>query len=114
MSDLKNWKKHWKTYDAWRKKTTDTYLRANLHANVSRNVDVLRGKSIPDKLNRMSGCEKMMIEKINNERFGKNRRGTVFIENKVMFVDGRTVLERRGPTVDEELILDMRNEVRHR
>lgn len=74
-------------------------------------MEVLRNKSIPDKLNRMSGCEKIMIKKINNERFIKNKRNTVFIENKVQFVNDCTVIDKQTTTINDETIEKMKIEV---
>lgn len=66
MRDLRARKRYAQIYDSWRRQAADEYLQMNSDADVRRNRDGLREVSMPDKLLRLSKCERTVL----NEMYG--------------------------------------------
>lgn len=98
-------------YDSWRKEITNKYLQDSFDEIIRHNQSILRHKSMPDKLYRMSDCEKKMLEKVNNARFITKKGNTIAVKNKVEFIKDSTGDERQRRKISEEVKLNIKEEV---
>jgi len=109
LSDLKARRQHVKLFESWRKENTNKYLQTNLDSNYRQSQDVLRNKSIPEKLNRLSKCEEKMLAKINNSLFSNQKR-TIYVNDEVQFIKNNVSHEKHN-LISEEIQLKIKNEV---
>lgn len=91
-------------------------METNLDASARRNRKMLRNKSMPDKLIRVSECEEIMLEKINSTRFFTKETCTVSVKDGVRLVfDDRAAprekWQRSEAIVGEKIRLDLDKEV---
>lgn len=91
---------------------TNKYLQDSFDKKMCHNQSVLRKKSMPDKLYRMSDCEEKMLEKVNNARFITNKNFTITVKNKVEFIKESIDNEKRK--ISEEFKLNMKEEVSYK
>lgn len=111
LSDIKSRKEHSKIYELWRKGTISKFLQRNFDKNSCYNQKVLRNKSMPNKLNRISECEAKMLDKINSSRFTAEKRNTIVIDNKVQFNKDITTVHKKSTEVSEEMKANMKEKV---
>lgn len=93
----------------WRKETIDKYLQKNLEINTRHNQELLRNKSISNRLYCMSECEKQLLNKINDTRIVTKKRKTFLVENDVKLVNNNVI--HKSYDLSEEDILNMKNKV---
>lgn len=98
-------------YDSWRKEMINEYLQDSYDENMCHNQYVLRNKSMPDKLYRMSDCEKKMLEKVNNARFVMKKSNAIFVKNKVEFIKDPVGDERPKPKTSKGVKPNMKEKV---
>lgn len=111
MADLKDRKQHSVIYEAWRKKTINSYLKRNLNANTRQNQEVLRKKSAPDRLNLMSECEEKMFNKVNNSRYLLQKYKTVSVKNVTRNTKDHSLTHERRSIINEETKLNLKEKV---
>jgi hypothetical protein len=98
-------------YDSWRKEITNKYLQDSFDEKNRHNQSVLRHKSMPDKLYRVSDCEKKMLEKVNNAKFKTKKSNIIAVKHNVEFIKNSTGDERQSRIISEEVKLNMKEEV---
>lgn len=103
LFDIKTRKEHIKLYELWRKETTNNYLKQNFENNIRHNKDVLRNKSILNRLNCMSDCEEQLLNKINDSRIITKKRKTFFIKNNVELIKNNIVHEKHDISEENKL-----------
>lgn len=107
VSDIKFRAQHAKLYDSWRTKTANAYVKNTADANSRRNREMLRHKSVPDKLIYVSNYEQSMLEKINSARFVIVKRYAFSVENDLKFTSGEcNTAERESDSTAMTTIAD--------
>ncbi|XP_022183115.1 uncharacterized protein LOC111042724 [Myzus persicae] len=106
LFNIKTRKEHVKVYELWRTETTNTYLKKNLENNIRHNQEVLRNKSILERLNCMSDCEEQLLNKINDSRLVTKKRKTFFVKNNVELIKSNIVHGKHD--ISEEHKLNMK------
>lgn len=109
MFDIKARKEHAKIYKLWRKETTNEYLAKNLEKNSCHNQDVLRNKSIFNRLNCMSHREEELINKVDDIRVTTKKLKTFIANNDVEFIKNNIVHTKYE--ISEENKLNMKKKV---
>lgn len=107
LSDIKFREQHSKIYDSWRTET----LTNNWDVKYGRNQEVLRNKSMPDKLIYMSKYEQLMLDKIINARFIIKKRNTIFVKNELQFINEYNAEHEDYIKISDELRSRMKVEV---
>ncbi|XP_025198187.1 uncharacterized protein LOC112596641 [Melanaphis sacchari] len=103
LFDIKNRKEHAKIYESWRKETINKYLTNNLKKNNRHNQDVLRNKSILNRLNCMSDCEEQLVNKIDDMRIATKKLKTFIAKNDVEFVENNIVHKKYEMSEENKL-----------
>lgn len=109
MFDIKARKEHAKIYELWRKETINEYLAKNLEKNSCHNKDVLRNKSILNRLNCMSHREEELINKVDDIRVTSKKLKTFIANNDVEFIKNNIVHTKYE--ISEENKLNMKKKV---
>ncbi|VVC27324.1 Hypothetical protein CINCED_3A004966 [Cinara cedri] len=106
LSDIKFREQHSKIYDSWRTET----LNNNSDVKYRRNQEVLRNKSMPDKLIYMSKYEQLMLDKIINARFIIKKRNAIFVKNELQFINEYNVEHDDYMKISDELRSQIKEE----
>lgn len=109
LSDLKTRKQHAKIYELWRKETINLYLQKNFDLNIYHNQERLRNRPMSDKLNCMSKCEEIMLDKVNNARFIIKTFNKVSVKTEIKFV--KDINHKQHNIISDEVQLNMNKEV---
>jgi len=109
LFDIKARKEHAKIYELWRKETINEYLAKNLEKNSCHNKDVLRNKSILNRLNCMSHREEELINKVDDIRVTSKKLKTFIANNDVEFIKNNIVHTKYE--ISEENKLNMKKKV---
>lgn len=105
MFDIKNRKEHAKIYESWRKETINKYLTKNLEKNNRHNQDILRNKSILNRLDCMSECEEHLINKVNDMRIATKKHKIFIAKNDVEFIKNDIVHKKYEISEENKLIM---------
>lgn len=83
-----------------------------MDTNSRRNKEVLKNKSVSNRLNCMSECEENILNKVNSVRFVVNSN-KVFVKNDVKFINNYTAPDKHNKydEITEETKLSMVDEV---
>lgn len=113
LSDIKLRKQQSKMYDMWRTETLNTYLQHNSKLDINGHCsrEILRHKSVPDKLIYMSKYEQLMLDKIKNARFIIKKCNAIFIANEIQFINDYNMEHKDYTTISYQLRSRMKEEV---
>lgn len=111
LLDLKTRKKHEKIYELWSKETMNLYLRKRFDLSIYHNQERLRNKPILDKLNCLSKCEEIMLDKVNNARFIIKNSNKVSVKTEIKFIKDYNINHEQHYVISKGEQLKMNNEV---